>query len=164
MFGHSLGALVVYQVAHHLRAHDGAELAQLFVSGCHAPNLKSESIGLSKLPEPQFIEMVKEMGGTHPAVFENRELLRLILPALRADFQLCDTYQFKSELTPLRCPITALGGLQDEGITLRGLAAWRLHTTGRFTIHTFPGNHFFINTGKSALLQVIKNELHALVI
>lgn len=162
-FGHSLGALVSYQVAHYLRSQDGIESAHLFVSGRYAPHLKSKSSGISKLPEPQFIEMVKKMGGTHRAVFENRELLRLILPALRADFHLCDTYQFKSELTPLRCPITALGGLQDEGVTSRDLEAWRNHTTGRFTIHSFPGNHFFINTSKSALLQVLKQELQALL-
>ncbi len=163
LFGHSLGALVNYQLAHYLRRQDGIEPAHLFVSGRYAPHRTRESLGISKLPEPQFIESVKKMGGTHPAVFEDRELLRLILPALRADFHLCDTYQFKSEPIPLCCPITALGGWHDQGVTWQDLEEWRKHTSGRFRMYWLPGNHFFINTTKSALLQIMTQELQRLV-
>jgi medium-chain acyl-[acyl-carrier-protein] hydrolase len=162
-FGHSLGALVSYQLAHYLRSRDGTEPAHLFVSGRKAPHLTREKLGISKLPEPQFIERVKELGGTAPAVFQDRELMQLILPALRADFHLCDTYQFRSEATLLRCPITALGGLQDKGVAWQDLEAWRKHTSGRFRTYCLPGNHFFINTSKSTLLELMRQELQGLV-
>lgn len=158
-FGHSLGGLVSYRLAHYLRERDGVEPAHLFISGRFAPHLARKSSGLSRLPEPQLVERVKEMGGTPAGVFEDRELLQLILPVMRADFQLCDDYQFRTEASPLRCPITALGGFQDAGVTRRDLEAWRKHTSGRFKLYMLPGDHFFINTNRSTLLQLLSQEL-----
>lgn len=161
-FGHSLGALVAYHVAHHLRRGVGVEPAHLFVSGRFAPHLTGKATGISRLPEPELIGQIKAMGGTPSAVFETPELLQLILPALRADFGLCDDYRYVAEAEPLNCPVTAFGGFQDEAIPRPDLEAWREHTTGDFSVYMLPGDHFFINTNRSVLLQLLSAGLRRL--
>ncbi|HEX8092144.1 MAG TPA: thioesterase domain-containing protein, partial [Blastocatellia bacterium] len=92
MFGHSMGAMLSFEVARYLRSHSGAEPAQLFVAGRRAPHIPDTEPRTYNLPEPEFIEELRRINGTPQAVLDNEELMQLFLPVLRADFEVCQTY------------------------------------------------------------------------
>ena len=98
------------------------------------------------------------MNGTPPEVLDNAELLGLMLPMLRADFQMIETYAY-AEDRPLGCPITVLVGAEDPETEPEWCDGWRVHTTSRFATHTIAGDHFFINTHRADLLEVLRTEL-----
>ena len=157
-YGHSMGALIGFEVARRLREAGRPEPLHLFVSGCRAPQLPDQREITYDLPEPQFIEELRRLNGTPPEVLEHEELLRLLLPLLRADFAVTETYKY-SEGPPLGCPLTAVGGLQDEESTREHLIHWREMTTGAFSLHMLPGDHFFLHSSHDALLAIIHRQL-----
>lgn len=161
-FGHSLGALVSYELARYLRRHDGLMPLHLFVSGHSAPHLPKVDPPIHDLPEPEFVAELRRFNGTPDEVLEHVELRELILPILRADFEMYETYAHETD-HPLECPISAFGGLQDEEVSRERLEPWREHTNGAFSLRMFPGDHFFLNTSQSLLLQALARELGQLV-
>jgi len=98
------------------------------------------------------------LNGTPKEVLESPELMQLMLPVIRADFELVQTYVYSNE-PPLDCPITVFGGLQDEYVSREDLEAWRAQTTGSFSLRIFQGDHFFINKEQMTLLQALCEEL-----
>lgn len=157
-FGHSMGALVSFEVARFFRR-QGRELPRhMFVSGRQAPQLNSERRSLYNLPTDELLAELQQLEGTPREVLEHPELMDLMLPTLRADFSICDTYEYKEE-APLACPITAFGGLQDSDISRRKLEAWREQTSAAFTVRMFPGNHFFIHSHETLLLNLLAAQL-----
>ncbi len=160
-FGHSMGALIAYETSRQLGRSIGAFPEHLFVSGCFAPHLPDPH-PLHELPDHQFIEEARKLGGMPEQVIENRELMELMLPTLRADFTLAETYQCNAG-APLPCPITAFAGDADSLAAGPDVMAWQGHTTGGFEMHTFPGDHFFLQTSKDDLLAIIARTLGAKV-
>ncbi|HTK06063.1 MAG TPA: thioesterase domain-containing protein [Ktedonobacteraceae bacterium] len=158
-FGHSMGAVVSFELARYLRrTRQCADPLHLFVSGRRAPQLPDHRPSIHALPEPAFIEKLRELNGTPEAVLENAELFHLLLPLLRADFALCETYQYVKE-KPLHSPITAFGGLQDREVSRTMLTSWQEQTEGAFKLRFFPGDHFFLHKQQSELLQVLSQDL-----
>jgi medium-chain acyl-[acyl-carrier-protein] hydrolase len=160
-FGHSMGALISFELTRLLRHHRGLEPSHLFVSGSPAPQIPDAHPRTFDLPEPEFIEVLRRLNGTPPEVLENSELLQLMLPTLRADFELLQVYEHVDE-PPLTCPITAFGGLQDEEVSRQDLEGWREQTTNTFTLKNFPGDHFFVNTDRPQLLRALSQDLERL--
>lgn len=158
LFGHSMGAVLAFEVTRRLRREYGASPAHLFVSGHRAPQIRERRRQTYDLPEPQFIRVLHNLNGTGGEVLKHPELLELMLPLLRADFMLCETYSFTPG-PPLDCPLTALGGLLDTDVTHEHLDLWREQTTGRFTAQMLPGDHFFIRSEQALLLRVVSKEL-----
>src|ERR1043165_2264853 len=111
-FGHSMGALISFELARRLRAEGRRGPLKMFVSGCRAPQMPNRAPLTYNLPEPEFVKELKRLKGTPPEVFESQELMQLVLPVLRADFGICQTYAYQHE-PPLACPIYAFGGLED---------------------------------------------------
>lgn len=157
-FGHSMGAKIGFELARHLRRDEKVEPAHLFVSGSNAPQLPKEERPVHDLPEPEFIEELRRLNGTPREVFENPELMRLMIPLLRADFAVCSTYSYLDE-PRLSCSISAYGGLADQEVDRGSLEAWREQTAANFLLRMFPGDHFFLNTNQSLLLRVLSREL-----
>lgn len=157
-FGHSMGALVSFELARHLRRKEGVEPVHLFVSGRAAPQLSDAREPIHNLPTPEFVEKLRHLNGTPVDVFEHPELMQLALPVLRADFQMIDTYTYFAE-TPLSCPISAFGGLKDSEVCRQHLEAWREQTTNDFILRMFEGDHFFIQQSEPLLLRVLSQEL-----
>lgn len=156
-FGHSMGALLSFEVARILCQESNLELLHLFVSGRLAPQIANTTTPTYNLPEPEFLKELQRLNGTPPEVLTHRELMSLIMPSLRADFEACQTYPY----TPgpvLTCPLTVLGGLEDEA-TAEQLDAWRVHTTKLFRRHMLPGDHFFINSQREMVLGILTNQL-----
>ena len=157
-FGPSLGALVAFELARRLHRETGMQPVCLFVSGCGAAQTRSRETSTHKLPAAEFREELRRLDGTPPEVLENDELMDLLLPTLRADFALCETYAY-SPGPPLDCPVSALGGLGDDTVSPQDLDAWREQTTGPFRLRMLAGNHFFLQTNQRLLLQAVAQEL-----
>jgi medium-chain acyl-[acyl-carrier-protein] hydrolase len=157
-FGHSMGALLCFEITRLLRSRGYAYPEHLFLSGYRAPHLELECTPIYDLPEPKFIEEIRRLEGTPESVLVNAELRELVFPALRADFQAIETYRYQPGL-PLSCPITVFGGLQDRGVDVTALEGWRPYTTGKFGLQLFSGNHFFLHEAQSQILQAIHEQL-----
>ncbi|HEX6290381.1 MAG TPA: thioesterase domain-containing protein [Herpetosiphonaceae bacterium] len=157
-FGHSMGALTCFELARQLRRQNAPLPLHIFVSGHRAPQIPDDDEPIYHLPDAEFIEELRTLNGTPDAVLQNDELMRLMLPLLRADFELCNTYTF-TEDAPLPCPITAYGGLQDDEVSRDQLAAWREHTSAHFTMRMFPGDHFYLHGSRALLLQTLAQDL-----
>lgn len=160
-FGHSMGALLSFELTRLLRQQGYPSPDHLFISGYRAPHLKSNSTPIHNLPEPEFIEEVRQIGGTPEAVLADAELRELVFPALRADFAAIETYIYRPKAS-LVCPITVFGGLQDPGVDVAELEAWRQYTRGEFRLQMFSGNHFFLHQAQSSILQVLHQQLSGL--
>ena len=156
-FGHSMGALVGFELARHLRRGGGPQPVHLFVSGRCGPQTLRESFA-GDLPDSEFRETLRRYNGTPTEVLENPELMELLLPVIRADFAVCNSYVYAPE-PPLSFPITAFGGLEDRGVGRDCIEGWREHTTGPFVLRMLPGDHFFLNTSTGLLLEAISKEL-----
>ena len=156
-FGHSMGAKLAFELARHL-SRQGIEALHLFVSGARGPQVPRTEPPTYDLPEPEFIERLRDLNGTPQEVLEHPELMRLMISLLRADFELVQTYTYRPRPL-LRCPVTALGGLSDRDVLREHLSAWGRETTSSFALRMFPGDHFFINTARALVLQSVFQEL-----
>ncbi|AVP97142.1 putative thioesterase [Ahniella affigens] len=163
LFGHSLGALIAFELTRHFAAQARPLPSALIVSGKRAPQMPSRRRPFSRLPDEEFIQEIANYKGTPASVLENRELMELVLPRLRADARLFDDYEYRAS-GPLPCPIVAFGGTDDPHVNLDELAAWRELTT-TFSSRVFEGDHFFIHGNQhpvaSALSEVIESTIAA---
>ncbi len=158
LFGHSTGALIAFELARWLRKHSAREPVHLFSSGCEAPHLVRRSQLFHALADEEFLQEVRRFQGISEDVLAEPELLELILPILRADFQLTSTYVYKDD-RPLTCPVTAFAGADDQVVTRAEVEGWREHTAGKFTLRIFHGDHMFLKTERGALLEAIAGKL-----
>lgn len=161
-FGHSMGAIVSFEVTRLLRKKYRLTPEHLFVSGRNAPQVPIEVKPIHNLSEPEFLEELRRLNGTPEEVLENVELMQLLMPMLRADFALIENYIYTPEL-PLNFPITAFGGQQDYKISSNSLQAWLEQTTAKFSMQMFPGDHFFIHSAQQLLLQALSQKLYQMV-
>lgn len=144
LFGHSMGALVAFELAHEMRRRGMPLPLLLVVSGHAAPHLARRRAPLHALPSEQFVEELRRLRGMPEEVLANEELMSLLLPRLRADFAVCETYVCP-ERPPLDCPLVAFGGRDDDCVAPAALSAWRSHTSGPFDMQQFEGGHFFVD-------------------
>jgi surfactin synthase thioesterase subunit len=161
-FGHSMGAAIAFELSRHLRRRGGPLPAGLFVSGARAPQFR---LGHVPAPEPadeEFLDELRRLEGVPAAILENRELLQVILPALRADTELYRNYVYVEE-PPLACPIRAYGGAGDPNVKPEHLAAWGSQTTAGFSLRTFDGGHFFVDSARDEFLRALAGDLGELV-
>jgi medium-chain acyl-[acyl-carrier-protein] hydrolase len=160
-FGHSMGGLLSFELARQLRTEYSISPVHLFISGRRAPQMPSPKPPIHALPETQFKEELQRLNGTPSSVLQNNELMQLLIPILRADFAVLETYIYKNE-PPLECSITAFGGLQDQEVSVEELEGWREQSKGSYKLQMFPGDHFFIQSSQALLLQMLAKHLHAL--
>ena len=104
---------------------------------------------------------LRRLDGTPLEALEHPELMQVMMPLLRADFALVDTYEYRPK-PPLECGITAYGGLQDQEVTRDDLAAWQSQTRSAFRLQMLPGGHFFVQKEPDILLRLLCTELHQL--
>jgi medium-chain acyl-[acyl-carrier-protein] hydrolase len=149
LFGHSMGALVAFEVAHRLRGRAGTGPVHVFVSGCRAPHLSSA------MPA---VDDVRRLGGIPQPVLDEPELLAYVLGAISADLAMCRAYTHRPA-APLTCPITAFGGYGDPLVATDQLSAWSGHTAASFDLHMLPGMHFFVFDHAASVQQVIAERL-----
>lgn len=158
LFGHSLGALICFELALRLRDKHGIEPGLLIVSGRGAPQIPSNAALTYNLPDRELINELQRLNGTPREVLDHPELMELMLPKIRADFQISETYNFVKK-PPLNCPITVMGGADDQDVPRDSLEAWNEHTKGRFTLHMLPGDHFMIHSAEAAVVNLVNHDL-----
>lgn len=159
LFGHSLGALVAFEVLRHVRRTTGLEPVRFFPSAHRGPDLPLRHPKIAGLSDRAFVEEVNARhGGIPPEVADNQELMDLMVPSLKADYRLFEEYQHVPE-RPLACPISAFGGTQDPYLSEADLRAWRGLTTGPFVLRMIEGGHFFVNDRRSSVVATVVDEL-----
>lgn len=158
LFGHSMGAAIAYEAAQRLRAECSLSPQHLLVSARRAPHLPDDEPPVYALPEPQFKAKLRALSGTPEAVLNHPGLMELLLPLVRRDFELNDTYAPLAQ-PPLECPITVFGGWDDSEVRRPHLEAWRQTTWGGFQLRMLPGDHFFVHTQSLALLRAVAETL-----
>jgi medium-chain acyl-[acyl-carrier-protein] hydrolase len=157
-FGHSVGALISFEVARQLRRLQHSNPLHLFISGRQAPQLPAIDPPIHQLPDAEFKEELDRYNGTPRNVLQNVELMDLFLPILRADIAIDETYVYAPE-APLDGSISVFGGLGDGKVSRDSLSAWRDQTYGTFSLRMFPGDHFFLRSQQGALLEAISHDL-----
>jgi medium-chain acyl-[acyl-carrier-protein] hydrolase len=157
-FGHSMGALISYELACELRSRGLTGPLQLIVSAHRAPHLPDRHPMVHDLPDAEILAKVRRLGGTPEEVLDSSEIMELFLPVLRADFTVCETYVYQDR-EPLDCPITAFGGNDDPQVSRSELAGWQARTRKPFVLHMFPGDHFFLQSCESLVLNVLAHDL-----
>ncbi|MBJ7312554.1 thioesterase [Rugamonas sp. CCM 8940] len=150
LFGHSLGALMAFEVAQALRLRRLPLPSHLFVSGCRAPSLGREAKGLHLLPNREFIEALRGYNGTPAEVLGNAELMALVMPMLRADFALVDDFRYQRR-PALPVALTVLAGRDDQAATLDGIENWALEADDFRGVQWFDGGHFFLHNAGAAI-------------
>ncbi|WP_035716324.1 thioesterase II family protein [Azorhizobium doebereinerae] len=161
LFGHSMGALLAFALAHRLRARGGPGPLHLFVSAFRAPHLPARLGPLGGLDDDAFLAELGRLGRISGMLEAAPDLTALLIPALRADVRLCEAWACPEGLPPLPLPITCFGGRDDDFVPPEDMAAWRRHTTGRFRHHTVPGDHFFIHDFAAHLAPLLAGDLGA---
>ncbi|HEX5761015.1 MAG TPA: thioesterase domain-containing protein [Thermoanaerobaculia bacterium] len=157
-FGHSLGALVAYELARALRRRGGPEPLHLLLSGRRGPRVPGREEPIHELPEAEFLARLRELNGTPEEVLGHGELMALLLPLLRADFALHETWTHRPE-EPLAAGISVFGGLGDPEVTREDLEDWRGETRGRFRLRLFPGDHFFLHSARGLVAEAVARDL-----
>lgn len=160
-WGHSLGAILGFEIAHQLYRETGRQPAWLFLSGHAAPQTPRSGQPIHLLPDEHFWTALKKMNGIPDEVLLRPELRQVFLPILRADLCMSETYLYLPK-PPLPCPISVFGGAKDKSCSHLALSAWRTHTQGRFMLRILPGDHFFINSSRTSILEAIADDLDAI--
>ncbi|AUX43596.1 uncharacterized protein SOCE26_050460 [Sorangium cellulosum] len=163
VFGHSMGSLLAFEVVRRVRARYRQEPLHLFVSGRGAPHLPPRSADLHRLPDAEFAAAIQSTYGGIPDVIRgDPELLRMFLPALRADLGMLHSYAFEPG-PKLSCPTSVFGGDRDPHARVDELRAWEELVEGPFRLRMFEGDHFFVNSQRAALVRAIAAELDPVV-
>lgn len=159
-YGHSLGAKIAFETSRQLRRIGGAQPCHLFVGASQAPQLSWPHQTLHVLREDDFIqEIQKRYGGVPREILQDPELRALLIPTLRADVRMMETYRYDPE-PPLNCDITVFGGSNDPTVDRSALDAWRHQTCQAFQLLMVPGDHFFLHSARQQLLGAIGRSLN----
>lgn len=153
LFGHSMGAAVVFELARRLTA-DGRDPAHVFVSGRAAPHLAEPNRALRALPLDALVAELRVIGGTPEEILRERELMERLQVLLRADFAVNETYRCPAD-EPITAPLTVLGGDRDPRASVASLHAWAPLTTGPFEVRVYPGAHFYLNDRPAELMALM---------
>ena len=159
-FGHSMGALVAFEVARRFQA-AGRGIDHLFVSGRRGPAVnRVEDVHLRD--DQGILDEVRAMSGTDNAILEDDELLELVLPALRGDYRAVETYRGEPDAL-VDCPITALTGDRDPRTPVDEARAWKSHTSAAFDLRVFEGGHFFLSSRPAEVIGVLSDHFAAVL-
>ncbi|MET9258053.1 alpha/beta fold hydrolase [Streptomyces sp. NPDC003717] len=159
LFGHSLGAIVAFEVARRLRDAGGPGLPErLFASGGLARPYRPS--GTAVLGDADILAHLREMGGTDERFFTSPELQELILPALRADYRAVAAYEPPGP-ERLACPVSALIGDADDRTTPEQAATWQERTSAAFDLHVLPGGHFYLDDCQEEVADIVTAALRA---
>lgn len=159
LWGHSMGALLAYELSHAVKRRTGQQPRHLFVTGALPPPFRRRADAYRHLDDEELIASLALMNGTPPEVLANRELMALLLPSIRADFAVCETYAWNPRPDMLQVPITVVGGDCDPDIALEKLQGWRTCTHGETRVIDMKGDHFFLRNHVNTLAELFVETL-----
>lgn len=158
LFGHSMGALIAFELARELKRRGKPSPERLIVSAARAPQIPDPDKPLHGRTDSELLSELRRLHGIPRELLDHAELLQVLLPTLRVDLKLCETYVYSSE-PPLGCSISAFGGDRDSKVALDFLDAWRYHTEKDFRLKIFPGDHFYLKPARKELLDAVRRDL-----
>lgn len=158
LFGHSLGVLIVYELALQIQRLAISPPVRVIISGQRAFDRPSPRPPIHELSDQEFLKEVDRYGGTPPGLFEDEELRNMFLPVLRADFTLGETYVHR-QAEQLNFDLCAYGGWEDDEVSLDDIKAWEPYTSGHFRYRMFPGSHFFLHQHEELFLENLMRDL-----
>lgn len=157
-FGHSNGGLMSFELARALQRKGVTNQLHHFLSAKRAINLPACKKPLHNLPEKEFIAELEHLGGTPPEILAQKELMELFLPVLRSDFSISETFTYTDDVK-LKCKASLFYGEKDQDIPEEDVLAWQELIEQPVTAHKFEGGHFFINTEKEKVLELVNHKL-----
>jgi len=158
IFGHSMGAVVGFEVARRLQSAANMAPIALFASACRPPRVLATGRRRYDLPDDAFIEELRTLNGTPVEILKDPEMIKIMLPTLRADFKACQTYRYQPG-DKLANPIIVYGGLGDPDISRQELEQWSQETRDDTIVRMFPGGHFYIHSAQTAVLNMLTRDL-----
>lgn len=158
LFGHSMGALISFELARELIRRQGSGPKHLFVSGCRAPQYPRDRPVTFNLPHDAFLRELGKLNGTPKEVLNNPELMELFSDLLRSDFEVVETYEYRP-VQPLSCPITVYGGMGDELVPEESCHHWQKQTSASCRVRMFTGDHFFFRNADSEFSHIFRADL-----
>jgi len=157
LFGHSMGALLAYEVGLRLRERHGVSPRVLFASGRRAPSTHRDE-NVHRRDDDGLVRELKRLAGTESAVLADEEVLRMVLPAIRGDYEAAETYTPR-EGSRLACPVSVLVGDSDPRVTRAEADAWARHTSGGFDLREFTGGHFYLSAHQDEVTALVRDRL-----
>jgi surfactin synthase thioesterase subunit len=164
LFGHSMGALVAFEIAHALRRTGAIEPSHVFVSAC-APPHRHAAVDRRRhdLDERRLIDLVRHLNEGGDSILDDTGIIRRRLPLLRADLAVCETYEW-DERAPLDCPLTVYGAVNDPIVPVPELDEWRAYTAASFLRRIFAGGHFYLmERARDPMMRLLGRELDVLL-
>jgi medium-chain acyl-[acyl-carrier-protein] hydrolase len=157
-FGHSMGALIGFELCRRLRRDYGLLPLHLFLSAHRAPHLPNLSPQFHRASDEAILGEVRRLSPTRSDATSDDALMRALLPMLRADWTVCETYGYRPDV-PLDCPITVYGASDDTEASYHELVAWRDHTSADFRMRIFPGDHFYVVGARVLVFTALSDDL-----
>ncbi|WP_330349304.1 thioesterase II family protein [Streptomyces sp. NBC_00582] len=157
LFGHSMGALLAFEVAKRLEAEGAGPLA-LFASGARSPGRPLPGHSPAATDEELITELAA-LDGTDARLLDHADMRALVLSALRADYRTLESYRYDGRT--VACPVVSLTGDADGFVPVDDAAAWAAHTTGPFDLRVFPGGHFYLDDHWDGVRTVVTERLRA---
>ncbi|MCX4911506.1 thioesterase II family protein [Streptomyces sp. NBC_00878] len=158
-FGHSMGATLGFEVARRLERDHGVVLLGLFASARRAPSRKRAE-AVYREDDEGIIREVRRLSGTDSAILDDVELIRMALPAIRADYRAAETYEYEPG-PKLNCPLVSLVGDDDPKVDLDEARAWSEHTENTFEFRVFKGGHFYLTSHQPEIVRLLSSRVPA---
>lgn len=159
ILGHSMGALLAYEVYYKMTELGVHQPCHMFFSGRKAPQDQKEQTAFYKAPDDEFLKMVYIYGGTTPTIMQNDELRNLFLPILRSDFKITESYVWKERKAKIQCPITVTNGKSDTSVAHADMNHWKECTENVCSIYECYGDHFFLIQNPEKMTSIINKQL-----
>jgi surfactin synthase thioesterase subunit len=162
IYGHSMGSLIGYLLTKKIIKENLNQPLHLFFTGCVGPSVRNKETKRHLLPKDQFLQKIKELGGSPDEILNEPELMGFFEPILRADFQAVETYEYEEPIA-FNIPIDIVIGIEERA-TYEGALAWQKETTYPVEIRQFPGKHFFIFEYEHEIIKIISSKLNSIII
>ncbi len=160
VFGHSMGALLAFELTRSLRRAGRVLPSHMFLSGHRAPHLPPRQEPASQLPDDEFIARLEQMADGARSPMRDPELMRMLAPMVRADFELCERYRYRDE-PPLPVPFTCFAANADSEVEPDDVFAWEAHTSRFARTRLYPGGHLFVRDRLAEILTDMTADLLA---
>jgi surfactin synthase thioesterase subunit len=156
LFGHSMGSRVAYELASRLRDASARLPTHFIASGSRAPHLPSRERDNHDLPDAEFVESLRELNGTPEEILGNPELMALLMPLLRADFEIAELHHADPDI-PFSFGASILGGTADAHVLQDELNAWQAHFRRPVRVEMCEGGHLFVDESPAMVIAVINS-------